>query len=121
MARPSWQMQSIWLLQRNLIIWAVNGLLFAILVMFGFNLADLALSGYFSKITLLETGIAFLVGGVLAFSGSILPSKVKEYLRKSEEQWSIEKLRKSEKRANKYILLAAILFVESIAVSFLGV
>jgi hypothetical protein len=121
MTQPSWQTQVIWILQRNLIIWAVNGLLFAILVLSGSSLTNLAFSGYFSKITLLETGFSFLVGGALAFSGSVLPSKAKEYVRKSDEQWSIEKLRKSEKRANKYIFLAVILFAESIIVSFLGV
>jgi hypothetical protein len=113
-------MQSIWILQRNLIIWAVNGLLFVILVLLGSSLTNLIFSGYFSKITLLETGVSFLVGGALAFSGSILPSKAKEYVHKSDEQWSIEKLRKSEKRANKYIILAVILFAESILVSFFG-
>jgi hypothetical protein len=121
MTRPSWQMYSIWILQRNLIIWAINGLLFAILVISGSNLTNLAFSGYFSKIALLETGVAFLVGGALAFSGSVLPNKAKEYVLKSDEQWSIEKLRKSEKRANKYIILAVILFAESIIVSFLGI
>jgi hypothetical protein len=83
-------------------------------------LTNLAFSGYFSKITLIETGVSFLVGGALAFSGSILSSKTKEYVLKSDEQWSIEKLRKSERKANKYIILAVILFVESILISFFG-
>jgi hypothetical protein len=104
-----------------LIIWAANGFLFAILVLGGSSLTNLASSGYFSKVTLLETGIAFLISGAIAFSGSILPSKAKEYVRKSDENWSIEKLRKSEKRANKYIFLAVFLFVESLIISFLGV
>jgi hypothetical protein len=121
MTRPSWQTQSIWVLQRNLIVWVLNGLVFLILVLSGSNLANLAFSGYFSKITLLETGVAFLVGGAIAFSGSIFPSKAKEYALKSDDKWSIERLRKSEKRANKYIFLAIILFVESIMISFLGV
>jgi hypothetical protein len=84
-------------------------------------LTNLASSGYFSKITLLETGIAFLIGGAIAFSGSIFPSKAKEHVLKSDEKWSIERLRESEKRANKYIFLAVFLFVESIIISFLGV
>jgi hypothetical protein len=121
MSRPSWQTQSIWILQRNLIVWAANGVLFMILVLCGSSLTNLAFSGYFSKITLLETGIAFIVGGAIAFSGSIFPSKAKEYVLNSDEKWSIEKLRKSEKRANKYIFLAVIFFIESIAISFLGV
>lgn len=120
MTPSSWHVQSIWILQRNLIIWAINGMLFAVLVLSGFSLTNLALSGYFSKMALLETGVSFLVGGALAFSGSILPNKAKEYVHKSDEQWSIEKLRKSEKRANKYIFLAVILFTESILISFFG-
>jgi hypothetical protein len=121
MTNSSWQRQLIWVLKGNLIIWTVNALLFAILVLSGSTLTNLAFSGYFSKITLIETGVSFLVGGALAFSGSVLSSKTKEYVLKSDEQWSIEKLRKSERKANKYIILAVILFVESILISFFGV
>jgi hypothetical protein len=121
MTNSSWQRQLIWVLKGNLIIWTVNALLFAILILSGYSLNNLASSGYFSKITFAETGVSFLVAGALAFSGSVLPSKTKEYVLKSDEQWSIEKLRKSEKRANKYIILAVILFVESILISFLRV
>lgn len=120
MTRSFWQMQSIWILKSNFIIWTINGLLAGILVLSGSSLTNLAFSGYFSKVTLLETGVSFLVGGALAFSGSVFPSKAKEYVRKSDEQWSIEKLRKSEKRANKYIALAILLFIESLIASFLG-
>jgi hypothetical protein len=49
-----------------------------------------------------------------------LPSKTREVVLKSDEKWSLEKLRKSEKRANKYIVLAVILLVESILISLLG-
>jgi len=42
-------------------------------------------------------------------------------VRKSEENWSMEGLKKSEKKANKYIILAVILFAESLLISFLGV
>jgi hypothetical protein len=115
-----WQNQLIWLLKANLVIWVVNAILLLILSFSGSNVINLAFSGYFSKVTLLETGISFLVGGMLAFSGSVLPSKAKEYAFKSDERWSIEKLKKSEKNANKYLILAAILFVESILVSFFG-
>ena len=110
----------IWFLKANLIIWVINGLLFGIFVALNSSWSSDAFSNYFSKITLLETGISFLAGGVLAFSGSILPSKTKEYIRNSEEHWSIEKLKKSEKRANKYLVLAVILLIESIILGFLG-
>jgi hypothetical protein len=121
MTNTYWQKQLIWILKANLIIWTINALLFVILVFSGSNVTNLAFSGYFSKITLLETGVSFLVGGALAFSGSVLPSKAKEYALKSDERWSIEKLRKSEKRANKYIILAIMMLVESILISFFGV
>ena len=89
------------------------------LVFSGSNFNDLVFSGYFSKITLLETGIALLIGGALAFSGSVLSSKAREHILKSDENWSMEKLRKTEKRANKYIVFALFLFFESIIISFL--
>jgi hypothetical protein len=120
MARSSLRTWSIWLLKGNVVIWAFNTFVSAILVLSGSTLFDLVSLGYFSKITLLQTGIAFLVGGAVAFSGSLSSNKTKEYIRKSHEQWSLEKLRKSEKRANKYIALAILLFIESLIASFLG-
>lgn len=121
MANASWQRLLIWVLKGNLLIWGINALIFAILVLSGFTWTNLAFSGYFSKIALFETGISFLVGGAIAFSGSVLPSKAKEYALRSDGQWSIEKLRKSEKKANKYIILAIILLIESIIISLLGI
>ena len=117
MADSYWQKSLIWVLKANLVIWVINSVLFVILLVLGFSWAN---SGYFSKITLLETGVSFLVGGALAFSGSALPSKAKEQILKKDEEWSIEKLRSSEKRANKYLVLAVILFVECLIASFLG-
>ena len=120
MAHSNLCMWTIWILRGNLVVWSVNALFFVILVMSGSILSSLISSGYFSKMTILETGICFLVGGAIAFSGSVSSSKTKEFIRKSDEQWSIDKLRKSEKRANKYIALAILLFVEALAVSFFG-
>jgi hypothetical protein len=120
MTHPNLRRWAIWILRGNLVIWAVNAFLLVILISLGYPLNGLVSSDYFSKITLLETGICFLVGGAIAFSGSISSSKTKEYIRRSDEQWSIEKLRRSEKKANKYIALAIILFSESLAVSLLG-
>jgi len=117
MSTSYWRKSFIWIIKANLIVWAINAVLFLILVFSGFKWAN---SGYFSKITLLETGISFLVGGLLAFSGSVLPSKVKGQIRRSNEEWSIEKLRSSEKSANKYLILAVILFVECLIAAFLG-
>ena len=121
MSEPASQTRLIWFLKGNLVVWAVNGVLFAILGLSGFGWANLIVSGYFSKITFVETGVAFLVGGALAFSGSLLPNKAREQILKTaDEPWSMEKLRRGEKRANKCIILALILFVESLLVAFAG-
>lgn len=121
MLRSNLRAWIIWILKGNLVVWSVNALLFVILVFLGYTLSDLVSSGYFSKITLLETGICFVAGGAIAFFGSASSSKAKEYILKSDEKWSIEKIRKSEKKANRYIALAILFFVESLAISFLGI
>ncbi len=97
----------------------INFIVFAIL--FFSNWTGL-LTAYFSKALFLETGISFLIGGIIAFSSSALPTKTKEYISKSEEKqnWSIETLKQGEKRANKYILLAVVLFIQSIIISLFG-
>jgi len=107
-----------WTTKLNIIIWAVNCGIFILLILLNQNVS--LLTGYFSKALFLETGIAFLVGGIIAFSSSALPSKAREYISKSEEDWSIDTLKIAEKRANKYLLLALILFIQSIIISILG-
>ena len=121
MNRLSVQAFGLWLLKGNLIVWAINAIILAILGLFASSLSNIVYSGYFSKITLLETGIAFLIAGAMAFSGSVIPNKAREQIFKSSsEEWSMEKLRKSEKRANRYIILAVILFLEALIISFFG-
>ncbi len=117
MGTSYWQKSFIWVIKANFVLWAINVVLFIVLIFFGYNWITL---GFFSKITLLETGISFLVSGALAFSGSALPSKAKDQILRSNDEWSIEKLRSSEKRANKYLILAVILFAECLLASFLG-
>jgi hypothetical protein len=120
MINSAWRRLFVWVLKGNLIIWAINAVFLALLGLTGSNWIALLFSNFLSKIALLETGICFIVGGALAFSGSVLPTKAKEYVLKSDEQWSIEKLRKSEKKANRYLILAIILLAESIILGFLG-
>ena len=117
MSDAYWQKSFVWVLKANAVTWAINAFSFAILLLLGFNWVS---SGYFSKITLFETGISFLVGGALAFSGSALPTKAKEQVLKKDEEWSIEKLKSSEKRANRWLVLAVLLFAECLIASFLG-
>jgi predicted metal-binding membrane protein len=120
MLRSTWCRYAIWIAKGNLIIWIFNAVILAMLVL-NSSFAYLLNSEYFSKITLLETGIALLVAGGIAFSGTVLPSKAKEQILKSEsEHWSFEKLKKSEKKANRYVILALVLFVESVALSLFG-
>jgi len=117
MSSSYWRMSFIWILKANLVVWAINACTFAILFFVGLRWVT---PGFFSKITLLETGIAFLIGGALAFSGSALPSKAKSQVLRTHDDWSVDKLRSSEKRANKYLILAVLLFAECLIVSFLG-
>ncbi|HTY75462.1 MAG TPA: hypothetical protein VMD05_07850 [Candidatus Nanoarchaeia archaeon] len=121
MIRPAWRKCFVWFLKGNLVVWVINGVLFAVLGFSGSGWANLVAAGYFSKIAFLETGVAFLVGGAIAFSGSLLPNKAREQIFKTaDEPWSMDKLRKGEKNANKYIGLALILFVESLIVALFG-
>lgn len=107
-----------WTIKLNVIIWVANVIVFVILSLIDYNAT--VLQAFFTKALFLETGIIFLVGGILTFSSSVLPSKAREYISKSEEHWSIDTLKTAEKKANKYLLLAVILFIQSIIISFLG-
>jgi hypothetical protein len=103
----------------NGVVWLVNLTVLAVLSLFGFSWLSLLLTGYLSKMLFLETGLALLIGGAMAFSGGIFPSKVREHFGGSNEKWSVEKLRKSEKTANMYLVLGVVLFVQCLLVSFL--
>jgi uncharacterized membrane protein len=116
MSESYWQKQFTWILKANLIIWALNALIFVILIITSFSVLN-----YFGKITLLETGLCFLVGGAIAFSGSASTGKANEQISKSSERWSIEKLKSREKKANRYLLLAGILLIECLIISLFGI
>ena len=98
----------------------INGIVVLMLILMGNDFQTLLAATILSKLTLLESGITFLTGGIIAFSGSVSASKSKEVLLKSSEQWSIEKLKLSEKTANNYLLLALIILVISVIISVLG-
>ena len=110
----------IWQLKANAILWLINGAVVLTLILMGNNFQALVTVMLFSKLAFLEAGITFLIGGVIAFSGSVSASKSKEFILKSSDHWSIEKLKASEKVANKYLFLAAIIFAVSIIISVLG-
>jgi hypothetical protein len=116
----SWKKLAKWELKANIILWLINGLLFLIIALISNNFQQLVSSMLLSKLTLLETGLIFLFGGIIAFSGSVSASKSKELFLKSNEQWSIEKLKTREKIANNYLILAIITLIVSIIISVLG-
>jgi NADH:ubiquinone oxidoreductase subunit 5 (subunit L)/multisubunit Na+/H+ antiporter MnhA subunit len=76
-------------------------------------------NGYLSTMLFIESGIIFLIGGVIAISSSIFFSKIKEHFFHSEERWSTEKQKKSEQKANLYILAGAIMFLESLILALM--
>jgi len=115
-----WKNLAIWELKAIALIWLINGIVVLMLFLMGNDFQTLLAAKIFSKLTLLESGITFLTGGIIAFSGSVSASKSKEVLLKSSEQWSIEKLKSSEKTANNYLFLALIILVVSIIISVLG-
>jgi hypothetical protein len=115
-----WKNLSIWELKAISLISLINGIVVLVLILIGNDFQTLLSATILSKLTLLESGIIFLIGGIIAFSGSVSASKSKEVLLKSNEQWSIEKLKSSEKAANNYLLLALIILVISIIISVLG-
>ena len=116
-----WNNLAKWELKANALLWLINGLLLLTLVLIGNDFQELISSMLVSKLALLETGIAFLFGGIIAFSGSVSASKSKELILKSNEHWSIEKLKTHEKLANKYLLLALITLIVSIIISLIGI
>ena len=87
-------------------------------VFLDYDITNLVASGYFSRILLLNSGIVFLVGGLIAMSSSIFPSKIREHIFHAKEAWSPEEHKKSEAKANLYLILGILLFIESILAAF---
>ena len=100
---------------------AVDLLAFGAFLALGFDAAGLAANHFVSTTLLLASGIAFLVGGAIAFGSGIFSTRAKEQIFHKEEQWSVQKLKKNEQRAHPYLLLAFVLFVESILFSLFAV
>jgi hypothetical protein len=116
----NWRRSVTWILKVNLAFLIINLLLLPFLSSF-FKVSVLSLvrDGFFSMLLLLDSGIIFLVGGLIAMSSSIFPSKVREYVFHSDEKWSQEKHKKSQMKANLYILMGVLLFLESIVSGFM--
>ena len=111
---------AIWELKANLVMWSINIILIAVLVfVLGFS-QSFETSLLISKLTFLECGIIFVVGGIVAFSGSVFASKTRNLMLRGNEHWSINTLRAKEKNANKFLILAIIFFLESLVLAFSG-
>ncbi len=115
-----WRRSVTWMLKVNVIFLVIDIALLLLLSQF-FRVAVFSLvhSGFFSMLLLLDSGIIFLMGGIIAMSSSIFPSKVREYVFRSHETWSQERHRKSERKANLYILMGILLFLESVVLGFI--
>ena len=117
----NWRRSIIWVLKVDFIFLAINLLLLLVLsLLLKVDLVTLLKDGFFSMVLLFESGIIFLAGGLIAMASSIFPSKIREYVFHSGEKWSEEKHERSEARANLYILMGVVLFLESLASIFLG-
>jgi len=112
----TWNRESLtWVLKANLIFLAIDFLILPFTSLFlGIGMFVLVTYGFFSVILLLNSGIIFLVGGLMPMASSIFASKIREHILHSDEEWSHEKHKKSQTKANLFILLGVLLLLESI-------
>ena len=68
---------------------------------------------------LIEAALFLFLGSSFEFSSSIFFSKVRQYVFRSNENWSIENYNTSRKKALPYFLLGLLLFTESVVLSFI--
>lgn len=116
----NWQKSLLWVLRANAIIVAIDLVCLAVwLLLQNANLVAPVRKDFFAVLLLLESALVFLAAGAVAMSTSIFPSKVREYFFRSKEKWSSERHKKSEARANLYILVGILLFLESVGLTFL--
>ena len=109
----------LWVLRANAIVVVIDLIVLAVwLLLQSSNLVAPVRKDFFTVLLLLESALVFLAAGAMAMSTSIFPSKVREYFFRSKEKWSPEKHKKSEARANLYILVGILLFLESIGLTF---
>jgi len=108
----------LWVLRANAIVVVIDLIILAVwLLLQSANLVAPVRRDFFTVLLLLESALVFLAGGAVAMSTSIFPSKVREYFFRSKEKWSPEKHKKSEARANLYILVGILLFLESVGLT----
>ena len=111
-----WKRQITWILKANLVVLTLDFLILFLLSLFlDADMITLVRGGFFPTVLLLDSGLLLLAGGLIAMAHSIFPSKIREYVFHSTEDWSQEKHKEGEKRANLYILAGIVLFLESLA------
>jgi len=116
---PDWRRSLTWALRVNLILLVIDLVLLPLSsLLLKTSIFALVAAGFFSVLLLLESGIIFVIGGLVAMSSSIFASKIREHVFHSDEEWSKEKQKRSEARANLYILTGVFLFLESIVSTF---
>lgn len=115
----NWRESLLWALRANAIIIVIDLIVLAVwLLLQSANLVASVRRDFFTVLLLLESALVFLMGGAVAMSASIFPTKIREYFFRSKEKWSTEKHRKSEARANLYVLVGIFLFLESVGLAF---
>ena len=116
----NWRQPVLWVLKVNLAFLVIDLLLLLFLaLLLRVSVFSLVKAGFFPMALLLNSGIVFLAGGLIAMSSSIFPSEIREYVFHSDEKWSEERQKKSERKANLYILAGIILFLESVISTYL--
>ncbi len=107
-------------LKVNVVVLSIDvGFLVVLWLLGTMNVLAPVRNDFFPLLLLLEAGVVFLIGGAIALSGSIFPSKIREHVLRSDEKWSKEKLEKGEAKANLYILTGIFLFLESVILALL--
>ncbi len=105
----------IWIIKANFALLAVDfaGLL-VLSLLWQQDALVIVRNDYFAKILILESGVAFLVGGLTALSSSLFASKIREHFFSSGDRWSEDNEKKAQEKANLCIVVAVLLFLESV-------
>jgi hypothetical protein len=78
-----------------------------------------AVRNLFTALLLVEAGALFLLGGFVAYGGTIFVSKVRQHILKTGGDWKPEDAMRGEENALSYVLLASLLFAESLLLSLI--
>jgi hypothetical protein len=114
----NWRKSIVWILSVNTILLLIDVMLLLILAaLYNVDVLTGIRNGYLSTMLFVESGIIFLAGGLVAMTSSIFFGKVKEYVLHSGEKWSAEKQKKSEQKANLYIIAGSLMFLESLVLA----